>query len=392
MNRVLFVDDEIRILDGLRRMLYPLRDRCQMEFVTSAADGLSALARIQFDVIVTDARMPGMDGTEFLREAMKRQPEAIRIVLSGQSERESMLKSVATAHQYLSKPCDAECLKRTIESAFALRDRMFDPTLQRLVSSIETLPSSPTACLKLTAILKQATPSIEEAVRIIESDPAMTAKTLQAVYSSASGRSRNISTVAEAVAHIGVEVLRTLALSTGVFRAFEESTVPSFSIERFCTHSMATASLAHSLLAGKNASQLVLKSTFSAGALHDIGKLALATTRSAEYEETLRLASAKNITLWEAEREYFHTTHAEVGAYLLWLWAFPQSIVEAVGFHHEPSRCLPVEMGALAAVHAGNTLEQERRAEPGEAISSMDLEYLASAGLAPERDFAWQPV
>ena len=121
MIRVLFVDDEPRVLGGLRRMLRPMRHEWQMEFAQGGPEALDALAEQSFDVIISDMRMPGMDGGELLTEVMRRYPETVRIMLSGQSNKETVLRSVGPTHQYLAKPCDPELLKRVIARAYALR-------------------------------------------------------------------------------------------------------------------------------------------------------------------------------------------------------------------------------------------------------------------------------
>jgi YesN/AraC family two-component response regulator len=101
---ILFVDDELNVLQGLQRMLRVMRHEWNMAFAQSGQEALDILSKESFDVVVSDMRMPGMDGAQLLNEVMKRYPQIVRIVLSGQSDREMVLKSVRPAHQYLSKP------------------------------------------------------------------------------------------------------------------------------------------------------------------------------------------------------------------------------------------------------------------------------------------------
>jgi len=86
VKRVLFVDDEQGILDGLRRMLRPLRHEWEMTFATGGEQGLAALAAHPFDVVVSDMRMPVMNGLEFLVHVRERYPAVVRIILSGYAE------------------------------------------------------------------------------------------------------------------------------------------------------------------------------------------------------------------------------------------------------------------------------------------------------------------
>src|SRR6188768_1707511 len=114
LENVLFVDDDLNVLSGLKRMLRSLRHEWAMEFVNSGDAALAFMAEHPIDVVVSDMRMPGMDGAELLREVSARHPGVIRIVLSGESNQESLMKVAGIAHQYLSKPCDTDTLKATV--------------------------------------------------------------------------------------------------------------------------------------------------------------------------------------------------------------------------------------------------------------------------------------
>ena len=141
--RVIFVDDEPRVLEGLKRMLRPKRNEWQMTFVGSAQAALEALRAEPCEVVVTDMRMPGMSGAELLEVVQREYPDTIRLILSGQAETESVMKALGVSHQFLSKPCDAEILQGTISRAFALRDLAGNSAVKTLVARIDKLPTLP---------------------------------------------------------------------------------------------------------------------------------------------------------------------------------------------------------------------------------------------------------
>jgi len=114
-KRILFVDDEPMVTQALQRMLRSMREEWDMEFVDSGAAALRALDAGRFDVIVSDMRMPGMNGAELLAEVMRRHPTTVRLILSGYADKDLILRCVGSTHQYLSKPCDPEALKATIQ-------------------------------------------------------------------------------------------------------------------------------------------------------------------------------------------------------------------------------------------------------------------------------------
>ena len=147
--RVVFVDDEPYVLQALSRLLRPMHAEWQMEFAPSAPAALEILAQGPFDAVVTDMRMPGMDGAELLDEVKRRHPHVVRIVLSGQADQASVLRSLGSTHQYLSKPCDPETLKQTLVRACAVRMLLADDALKQVVSQLGSLPSLPTTYVAL---------------------------------------------------------------------------------------------------------------------------------------------------------------------------------------------------------------------------------------------------
>ncbi len=114
MKSILFVDDERPVLEGLRVLLHGLKSKWTMRFVESGSLALEAMRERPYDVIVTDMRMPEMDGAKLLRRVSEEWPQTIRIVLSGYSEAELATALVPYAHQYLSKPCNPRKLESGI--------------------------------------------------------------------------------------------------------------------------------------------------------------------------------------------------------------------------------------------------------------------------------------
>jgi len=386
MTRIIFVDDETRVLDGIRRLLYPLRAEWQMSFAGSGPQALEIMARAPFDMIVTDVRMPGMDGTELLSRVKELYPGVARIVLSGQSDRDLTLKSAVCAHQYLSKPCDAESLRVTIARAVALKATFTDPSLQALVSGAGTLPSIPYLYLELMNKLEDPDGCAQDVANIIAKDPAMTAKILQLSNSAFFGLRRRMSDPRDAVLYLGLDTLKALALSVKVFSQFTVRPLSRFSIDDLGKHTILTGILARKIAIAEGLSKQEVEDSFMAGLLHDIGKLVLVTAAPEKYEEAMRFAEVNSVNRRDAERRIFGTTHSEIGTYLLWLWGLPDSVVEAVAYHHAPGSCPARRLGPLTAVHAANVLAHESGSSSAELHGSntavLDMDYLGHLGLA----------
>src|SRR5690348_15816723 len=115
MKRVLFVDDETAVLEALQRSLYKHCDQWDMSFVTSGSEALTVLEAGPCDVIVSDLRMPQMDGVKLLEMVRAKYPGVVRIALTGCVERETALRASGVVHQYLTKPCDQDELVESID-------------------------------------------------------------------------------------------------------------------------------------------------------------------------------------------------------------------------------------------------------------------------------------
>lgn len=389
-RRILFVDDEPNVLQGLQRMLRSMRNEWDMDFASGGEEALRKLEEAPFDVIVSDMRMPGMNGAQLLKEVARRYPNVVRIVLSGHSDREYILQLVTTTHQYLAKPCDAETIKDTVNRACALRDLLTSKELGALVSQIKSLPSLPSLYTRIIEILQSDDPSLQKIGEIVSEDIAMSAKVLQLVNSSFFGIARRISNPVQAVMFLGLETVKALVLSVQIFAKWESSKVKGFDIERLWHHSMTVGAMAKRLAETEQLAARAVDEAFTAGLLHDVGKLILAASLPDAYQKVMAASKAQRIPLWRAEEQAFGTTHAEVGAYLLGLWGLPTSIVEAVAWHHRPAECPARTFCPLTTVHVANALWYQSAHEEDN-VQVLDTALIESMGLA-ERLSAWQSL
>jgi HD-like signal output (HDOD) protein len=382
MKSLLFVDDEPRVLQGLQRQLHSMRTEWTMNFVENGASALERMRTEPADVIVTDMMMPDMDGAQLLTEVMKRHPNSIRIVLSGHADRESVLRLVGPAHQYLSKPCDAEELRNAISRAFSLRDLLADEKLKQLAACTRALPALPALHTQLTQELRKEEPSMERVSEIISRDIGMTTKILQLVNSAFFGLSQPAANPSEAVLYLGLTTIRALVLSLQVFSQFDQKTIKGFSIESLAQHGWMTGVVARRLAEIEHCNPRIDDQCFLAGLLHDVGRLILASGLAEDYARVLDTARAAGQSIGEAEKIKFGATHAEVGAYLLGLWGLPHPVIEAVALHHRPADAPVQKFSPVIAVHVANALVHEQTGTgaqwPG---YQLDLACLAGLGL-----------
>jgi HD-like signal output (HDOD) protein/CheY-like chemotaxis protein len=379
-QRILFVDDEPLVLQGLQRMLRPMRPEWEMDFATSGAAALECLAASPCDVVVADMRMPGMNGAQLLNEVMRRHPQTVRLILSGHADEDLILKCVGITHQYLSKPCDSEALKAAVRRASAVGVSLNNPRLKQLVCQVDRLPSVPALYMEMVERLQNPEINLSDIATTISRDIAMTAKILKLVNSAFFGLRREITGAEEAVAYLGVNTLKTLVLSIHAFTQFEGKRAGTFSLEQLWAHSLQVASLARRIAQAGGMPATLTEETFVAGMLHDVGQLVLAANLGSQYDAVLERVRQERLPLESVEGSVFGTTHAEVGGYLLGLWGLPVPVVEGIALHHQPRLCPAMGFSPLTAVHVAEALCQS---------VAPDLEYLAALGLT-EQIPAWQ--
>lgn len=389
-RKLLFVDDEENILEGLKRLFRPMREEWDMFFAGGGEQALELMEREHIDLIVSDMRMPKMDGMQLLKKVKELHPDTIRFILSGHSEREMLIKSASVAHQYLSKPCEAEELRRTVEHAFNLREVLQNDQLKSVIAQMTKIPTKPDLYRELVEELEKDEPSMQNIAKIIEQDVGMTAKIIQMVNSAYFGLKRKIVVADEAVNFLGLEIIKSLVLTIEVFEQFQNTKCNGFSIDKLFDHSMTTASKARDLAKALKMDRTDINNAFMAGVLHDLGKLLFAANLPSDFEKVFHEMRSKKIPECEAEYRIFKTTHAEVGAYLLGLWGFPDCIVDAVAYHHKPDATSLKQVSALTLVHVMNVLDNESDTIEGYIYQPMNEEYLREVGFSDKIDLARQ--
>jgi DNA-binding NtrC family response regulator len=115
--KILFVDDEVKILNGIKRSLREFNHKWDLSFAQGGKEALDLLNQQTYDVIVTDMMMPEMRGEELLSIVRQNFPSVARIVLSGQCNQATAFRLVGSEHLFLSKPCPTDLLISTIENA-----------------------------------------------------------------------------------------------------------------------------------------------------------------------------------------------------------------------------------------------------------------------------------
>jgi HD-like signal output (HDOD) protein/ActR/RegA family two-component response regulator len=382
---ILFVDDDPNVLQGLRRLLHHKRADWRMAFAASGKEALAMMAAAPVDVLISDMRMPEVDGAALLAETARRHPGTIRFILSGQSSKESLFRAVGPCHQYLSKPCEGKVLEERVENALALRRRLRDPRLRAVIGGLGFLPTLPATYSALQAEFEAGQARQERIEAILARDPGLAAKLLQIANSAYFQRAREIHSVWQAVNFLGYDVVRTLALSYGVGSQFKRQQIGDMPIAELIGHGLAVGGVARAIARAERLPPQTIEDCFSAGILHDLGILILADNFAERYTPVVAATQREEISLHEAERAAFGVSHADIGAYLLGTWGLPDSLVQAVADHHQMTNGDErLEAASVLRIADSLVVERELRAADGAPAQL--------AGLAEDRRVAWRKL
>ena len=358
--RILFVDDEVAVLQAMRLALYGMRAHWEMQFASSGAEAIALLAERTADVVVSDMRMPGMDGWELLGLVRDSHPQAIRFILSGYADMGSIMRVVGIAHQYLAKPCDSGALKAAIERAVSLRQLLQNDRLLQRVGRLGSLPGLPQTFLDLADCVRRPESTIQEIAAVVARDIAMTTNVMKVVNSAFFGARKPFTQIDRAVAYLGLDALGALVLGEGAFGNARGRTITAAQSARLIQHGQNTALLARAITRAEGGTSDESEQAFLAGMLHEIGAIVLGS-------------------LDIGEEEYF-SLHAEAGAYLLGLWGFPTLVVEAVAYCQFPSRAPGTGLTLPCVIHIA-----DRLAAHAAKIATHPLEESLESGLLDAR-------
>jgi HD-like signal output (HDOD) protein len=364
-----------------------------MQFVLSGEEAIALFEREPIDLIVSDVRMPGMDGGQLLTTVKQRWPTTIRIIISGYSDPAQAARLTSLAHQYLAKPCEDRQIENVIERCFHLQASLSQDSLKTVVGRIGKLPAMPKTFARLQGALAQATVTAGEIADIVNADPAIATKVLQITNSAFFRLRKPMVRIKDAVTYLGFATLRNLVLCAELSSHWksppELSDVQPQALQK---HAESVAAACKSLSGGRVSPD----DAWLAGLLHDIGYWILIQECPKQLAQAIALSKAEGLPLFECELRTIGATHAQMGAYLLGLWGLPYPIVEAVALHHTPNEVASHGYDLLAALAVAHALLEPASAHaiPVGAVrnSAVDAGYLSKLGAPFDWDEACRRV
>lgn len=211
--------------------------------------------------------------------------------------------------------------------------------IKQRILSIKELPTLPTVAMEVMALTSNPDSAINDIVNVIQNDPSITTKILKIANSSFYGMRQRIDTINRALVILGMNEVNNLVTSVAVFKTFPVKTdKPTFDRLKFWEHCAVTGEVAKAM--SVKMGMKLMGTVFTAGLLHDIGKIILDEYFHDEFNTAYELSYEKKIPLYEAEKEIFGVTHPQIGGWVAEKWKLPNNLIDAIMYHHKPVRSL----------------------------------------------------
>jgi HD-like signal output (HDOD) protein len=381
-RRLLFVGGGASWFEEFEKQFANLQPTWLCVHVAEVSQPTTDLSPALFDALVLNANLESR--AEMIEGSGQKFPRAVRIVLSGEESRPSdSAASNSPELWFASQQLNPAALAETIERALRVQLWLSDPAIRKLLPLLRKLPTVPKLHAQVAQELQSPDGSLETASQFVRRDPAMAAKFLQVANSALFAPAYPLTDPGEAVMFLGSERSRGIIFAAGVFSQFDAVRCFGFSPEQVWSYSLQVASLARGIALVETEDPKLAELCFTAGLLHDIGRLVLAANLPEMYATISQLQINKGLSLPDAELANLGTTHGELGGCLLGTWSLPGALLDAVAWHHCPSRSSDKAFSVLTAVHVAHVLAQEAssrdRATP--AADHLDRAYLTAVGV-----------
>lgn len=361
MRRILLVDDEKQILQSLTRAFF--ETDYDIYTAGSGAEALELLQTQEVDLVISDMRMPFMDGYELLRQIKTKYPKVIRVIMSGYSEERTIIKALVRniAKIYILKPWNNEKLLQYVEQLFVTEDILNSNQLLALINGIEEFPTLPESYQRILTLIQDEA-NMKIIADEIGKDFAISSKLLQVVNSAFFGVKTG--SIHQVVVFLGLQNITSLILSTSIITASNDFHIDAQDYKLLWSHALHT-NVILSFLYEKFLHKNLPETALSAGLLHNIGLVIADKLKITNFFAAIRRSHEEPVNVLDMELEELLVTHQEVGAYLLSWWELPFPIVEAALYHHRPFDPNIVHSELVASVHIAQKYAWELLGEKG---------------------------
>ncbi|MDQ8182658.1 HDOD domain-containing protein [Pelagicoccus sp. SDUM812005] len=387
---LLIIDPDPEAIEAYQKALAPKASSWTAHFATSSEQALSLAEKVDPDIIVSALCLEQGQGLKLLSQAIDAAPLAHAFIAATETERPQLAAAFEGGCRYLPRPCPADRLLLEFQRCLAVDSWLDNPVVKEVVASRADFQSLPSHHHRIVTALNSPDCSVDDVAEAIANDLSLTAKLLETVNSSFYGFGQNVSDTKQAISILGLSCVRDLVLAAHLFTQVGQDPEHLTLVKEIWHHSISVAGAARRISLHETKSQQAAAEAYSAGLLHDIGKLVLLGVVPDRYIEAQRLSREESHSPWQAEFKLIGCDHAEAGGYLLSRWGLPESLCEAVALHHRPANSCQETFSTLAAVHAANAIVRKRR-NPKHADAIPITNFLVEIGKA-EQWADWEAI
>lgn len=343
-NTIMFVDDEKQLLRALDRLF--VDSRYETVLMDSGEEALAFMEHTPVNLVVSDIRMPGINGFDFLRQVKEKYPATMRVALSGYTDSRAIYKALEenVAKMYMFKPWDNRELLSTIEKMFQLEEVFTDKKIMDLINNLDDLPTIPALYSKIKTMI-QEDEDVEKIATLIEADQASSAKILRIANSAFYGAKTG--SISQAIMYIGLANIKSILLSNAVFNV-------KGPMKDRVQHLWRNAALTNKMtnhLFFKITGKKIPNVFASAGLLHNVGMVVLISKFCNVWDEIVKSGIVSNMECSEIGKRILGVSHEELGGYLLNWWELPLPIVESALYHQNPLNERIINREIVSIVH-----------------------------------------
>jgi putative nucleotidyltransferase with HDIG domain len=318
---------------------------------------------------------------DVLTVAKEKFPHIIRILMVSKWTQELILMSNRIVHLIIEKKALDEQITYLLQKAIRINLLLNDASLIKMVSTFDAMPSLKSVYLEILHHSQKSDSSLKKIGELVESDVVLSAKMLQIANLSIYAKTKRIADVKQAVNSLGLNLLRALIIQVHIFSRGTTSDHATSYLSSVEKHSTKVAKLSRQLAEYLEVDKQTQEESFIVGLLHDIGKFVLSKD-AASYKAIEKVIKEKMVLPYQAEGEILNTTHAEIGAYLLGIWGFPLTTIEAVAYHHRPLTFEKKEITPITFVHVAEAMIQGEDFVDQETFKeNLNLDYLEMLGI-----------
>jgi HD-like signal output (HDOD) protein/CheY-like chemotaxis protein len=378
LGEVLIVDGDEAVLASLRSLLRRRGWECHT--FAKANDALEFLKSHSVPIVVSEVRLPGRSGVEFLNDVASVCPQATRIMTAAYDDKRVLLGALSKGliQHYVFKPWDDLVFRDLLDRIVEEQQEMGRLELKEILSELSSLPAPVRYHDRLKGLLAGEEASIQEVVREVEQSPPLTAKILRVANSVHVSATRHITTIKDAVVLIGTQYVLGFITGQEAFDSLRrgDDAQVTHNLEGLWEFSVRRAGLARRICeSGRREAHGA--SAYVASLLQDIGLGIRLSFQPERYREMRQLQQQSSLSLLEADAQVFRTTHEKVGGAVLRQWNFPEEISRAVVLSHGLTGADPVaEVVQLSDVLAGG--EEPGSHDPKVIAESLEYAELGS--------------